>query len=86
MSHWLIVYRRSAGTLERCDEYVDGRQALADRFTLEREHRGDPDVEVVVLGADSLETLKVTHGRYFCTLGELAERLRETLDAESQEA
>jgi hypothetical protein len=31
----------------------------------ERENRGNRDLEIVLVGADSLETLKTTHGHYF---------------------
>lgn len=82
MNHYLIVYRRSEGKLLRCTEYRSqrsGELALMDRFTLERKHAGDPDVEIVVLGADSLDALKVTHGRYFFTAAELAGRMRDAL-------
>ena len=76
--NWLIVYKRSDGKLLRCDEFADGRAALAERFQAEREHAGDPDLEIVVLGADSLEALKVTHGRYFLSAPELAARAAGT--------
>lgn len=65
MPSWLIVYRRKRGELLRCDEYADSAEASTERFRLEREHPGDRDLEIVVLGADSLETVKRTHGRYF---------------------
>lgn len=65
MNHYLVVYGRSTGTLLRFECYADSREALDERFAAEREHRDDPDVEIVVLGADSVETLKHTHGRYF---------------------
>jgi hypothetical protein len=74
--NWLIIYKRSEGSLLRCDQIADSRAALAERFRLEREHAGDPDLEIVVLGADSLEALKVTHARYFFTLPELVSRMK----------
>jgi hypothetical protein len=50
------------------------------RFVLERlpEYA---DMEVVVLSADSIETLHETHGRYFYTDAELVQKLRDALDA-----
>lgn len=66
MFHWLIVFRRSAGELLRFERYEDSGEALGERFRLEREPGGcDPDLEIVVLGADSADTLRVTHSRYF---------------------
>ena len=74
MPHWLIAYDRRPGRLLMCDEYADGQKAIRDRFTWERYFAG-LDVEVVVLGADSLETLRQTHGRYFKTARELAREM-----------
>jgi hypothetical protein len=45
--------------------------ALARRFALERAARDQPNVEVVLLGAPSLESLKTTHARYFKTVEQL---------------
>lgn len=47
-----------------CDEYGDGQKALRHRFDWERYFAG-LDVEIVVLGGDSLEAIKRTHSRYF---------------------
>ena len=65
MSSWLIVYARRTANLLRCEEFSDSREALRERFVVEGANRDNPDLEVVVLGADSLSTIKVTHGRYF---------------------
>ncbi len=83
MRHYLIVYDRSTGTLLRCSEYRSvihgGKLALNDRFACERRYRDQPHIEVVVLAADSLDAVKVTHGRYFYTVAELAARALETV-------
>ena len=63
MKHFLMVFNRKTGAL-RMKEYVDVRDAILPR--LEEEQANDnPDVEIVVIGAPSLEDLKVTHSRYF---------------------
>jgi hypothetical protein len=41
----------------------------------ERVHRGNPDIEVVVLSAKSEEVLRHTHARYFYSTGQLMENL-----------
>jgi hypothetical protein len=53
------------------------KAAMDARLDLELDlhRRKIPDREVVVLQADSMETLKVTHGRYFKTLEELFDDL-----------
>jgi hypothetical protein len=63
--NWLIVYDRSDGELVECAEFTDSQAALAARFERERWFTGFGQVEIVVLGADSLETIKRTHSRYF---------------------
>ena len=50
---------------------IQVRTALQRRFAHEREHRGHPEMEVV-LGAESRETLESTHARYFKSIQELA--------------
>jgi hypothetical protein len=66
---FLIVYDRGAGRIEELAEFGEdaGDDARRRRVELERKHRTDPNIEVVVLGAESLESLRVTHARYFKT-------------------
>ena len=73
MSYYLVVYDRSTGAVE-VEEFADEQRdlALQRRFAHEREHRGHPQMEIVVLGAESQEALERTHGRYFKTVQELA--------------
>ena len=47
---------------------VDRAKALERRFELERTY---PDYEVVVLGAESEDAIRRTHGRYFKSFDEL---------------
>lgn len=71
--HWLIVYFRPTGDLIRCQEYSDGQEALDERFKVERafsKTQFAKDTEAVVLGADSLDTLRRTHSRYFAREGQ----------------
>lgn len=82
MNHYLVVFARSSGTVVHSQRYVSHRQALAARFEAERRHRGDPDIEVVVLGAESWDALQRTHARYFQSLGQLVSDARKTLAAQ----
>lgn len=81
MKYFLLVYRRSAGRLEEPprDLGSDQEAALKIRFERERRERRDPDVEVVVLGAPSLDALKRTHARYFKSFAELVSDLDHAL-------
>jgi hypothetical protein len=73
MSYYLLVYDRSTGAVE-VEEFANEERDLAlhRRFAHEREQRNLPDIEVVVLGAESREALERTHARYFKTFQELA--------------
>lgn len=75
MKHFVIVFDRSKGEIvEDIIEFEDAERAaaLAKRFELERSYKDHLDVEVVSLGAASVDDLKRTHTRYF--KGELRRR------------
>lgn len=61
---FLIVYRRASGELVSVDAYADRSVAVAALNALDV-GLNDNDVETVLLGAESFEALKITHGRYF---------------------
>ena len=48
------------------------KRAVNERLAEEIAHKADPNIEVVLLEADSRETLLTTHGSYFKTVGEIA--------------
>ncbi len=74
MPQFLIVYNQLTGNVELTEYADDARHAaLERRFALEREHRLEPHIEVVLLGARSEDVLKRTHARYFKTVRELLE-------------
>ena len=63
--HFLLVYNGPGRTLERCEPFDDVEAALVAYAQAEVAYRGRGDIEVVLLGSDSIETLKRTHGHYF---------------------
>ena len=75
MSHFLLVYDRDAGRLVRKQRYESSADAMRARFAAESEFAGRPEIEIVALGAESEEDLRVTHGRYFLSLTELVDRM-----------
>lgn len=75
MTNLLVVYDRNSGRMVREREYTQRREALKARFAAEREFRGRPSVEVVVLEAANREALRHSHGRYFLNCDELAARI-----------
>jgi hypothetical protein len=71
--HFVVVYdrhqRRIIGDVASFD---DADEAMRARWERDGEYRGDAEIEVVVLSADSEEDLRLTHGRYFKSVAELA--------------
>jgi hypothetical protein len=72
MRNFLVVYNRRTGE-NTTQEFPEGRgrEAVKERFAQERLHRGDPDIEVVVLGSTSRAELLKTHSRYFRSAAEI---------------
>lgn len=63
--HFLLVYDLNAGHLVHQAEFQDAEKAAAEYAAMETKHRGDKDLEIVLVGADSLEAIQMTHGQYF---------------------
>lgn len=66
MPQFLVVYNQTTGEVE-VEEYADeDRKAAHDRrFAIEREHRLERHIEIVLLRARSRDVLERTHARYF---------------------
>lgn len=65
IQHFLIVYDIANGHAETEPFGSDYDAAVAAYNASEHKHRDDDDVEVVLLGSDSFETLERTHSSYF---------------------
>jgi hypothetical protein len=74
MARVLLVYDRRRRTIVRDVEFADDevKRAVNERLAEEIAHKADPNIEVVLLEADSRETLLTTHGSYFKTVAEIA--------------
>ena len=59
----------------KLERFGGDSEALRARFQAERDFGTRPEVEIVVLTADSEEDLVRTHGRYFLDLAQLVERM-----------
>jgi hypothetical protein len=75
VAHLLLIYDRDAGQLVRQASYETSVAAMHARFAAETEFAGKPEIEIVALVAESEEAARVTHGRYFLGLTELADRI-----------
>lgn len=73
LCHFLLMHDPGRGRLDIM-EFDDADAGMAAYGALELEHLDDRNLEIVLVGADSLDTLRRSHGHYFST-GEV--RLRD---------
>lgn len=64
MTHFLLTYDRDTQDSD-ITEFLDGMDAFLAFSRLERELIADARYEVVLLAADSVEELRVTHPNFF---------------------
>lgn len=62
--HFLLIFDRGKSQLLSAEPFHDPELA-AERYADAEQHFAHENVEVVLVGADSIETLKQTHGHYF---------------------
>ncbi|GJF12941.1 hypothetical protein NGTWS0302_17820 [Mycolicibacterium cyprinidarum] len=64
--YFLLVYSFDEGRLVHQEEQIDRNSAIAAYDAMERHYRACLDrYEVVLIGADSIQTVMKTHGHYF---------------------
>lgn len=66
--HFLLVYSFDDQELIHQEEFTDTTKAVTAYEMAEAQYRNSHDVtrfEVVLVGADSIETVMQTHGHYF---------------------
>jgi hypothetical protein len=70
LNHFLLLYDvRHQALLDALPFGEDGDAAAAAYAEKEQVYRDRDDVEIVLLGADSLDTLRKTHPHYFDRTG-----------------
>ncbi len=62
---FLLVYDHGLGRLVRIETFEDADAAVEEYSRVEQLSLRDGALEVVLIGADSLETVRVTHANYF---------------------
>lgn len=79
--HFLVIYDIPERQANVDDHFgSDFGAALAAYAQAEETYRGRDDIEVVLLGADSIDTIKKTHSSYFSTREEGFERFFSVSD------
>ncbi len=76
---FLIAFDHDARKQISLEEFRDTARALEAYCELEEKHRDNPRVEVVLLGADSIEAIRITHSNYFEDRADAVDNLRATL-------
>ena len=66
IQHFLLVFDQRQGRLVEVKDFgFDGDRAVAAYSAKEEEYADQAHIEVVLIGSDSLETVKLTHPNYF---------------------
>lgn len=76
--HFLLIYDHKEQRLrDGPRQFADNECDLATKAYEEAEeaHTNDPNVEIVLVGADSLEVVQRTHGHYFDSTDRLSKYL-----------
>ena len=63
--HFLLVYDHAIGQLREELKFTNAEEAIAAYAAMEERHRHEARVEIVLVGADSIGTVRQTHGHYF---------------------
>lgn len=64
--HFLLIYDHAEGRLLDAVELgTAAREAARAYSEYEEKYRGRSGIEIVLVGADSLETIQMTHAHYF---------------------
>lgn len=66
IKHFLLVFDHEKGELAGVKEFGHNSRAAVAAYTAkEKELRDRRWMEIVLIGSDSLETIKLTHANYF---------------------
>ena len=79
---FLIVFDHDARKQISLDTFPNTAAALKAYGEREEQYRDNPRVEVVLLGADSIEAIRVTHSNYFEDTADAIDNLRASLGLE----
>jgi hypothetical protein len=63
--YFLLIYNRAHRELQTVQRFDDQADAATAYTAAEAAARGNKELEIVLIGADSLDTIRKTHGQYF---------------------
>jgi hypothetical protein len=66
IQHFLLVFDHRKSELVCSLEYGSDSHAAVEAYSdMEKKYQGDDMMDIVLIGSDSLETVKLTHANYF---------------------
>lgn len=66
INHFILVFDHAQDKLIDVQDFGTDSTAAIERYgELEREHRDSVRMDIVLVGSDSLDTVRVTHATYF---------------------
>lgn len=66
IQHFILVFDHARGHIvQELDFGSDSDAALRRYSELEEQHKDHPLMDIVLIGSDSIETVKLTHANYF---------------------
>jgi hypothetical protein len=65
IQYFLLVYDRAHRHLQTVQTFTDKDDASSAYTAVERAVQGNTNLEIVLIGSDSIETIMQTHGQYF---------------------
>ena len=79
LKHFLLVFDHAAGRLLSHEEFDEVETALEAYEQAEVSYDSSSNIEVVLIGSDSFETVRETHANYFDGTAALAKALVDIL-------
>lgn len=66
IQHFLLVFDHKKERLVHEERFGSHSQQALDAYQLmEMQHRHEPHIDIVLIGSDSLETVRLTHANYY---------------------
>lgn len=66
IQHFLLIFDHEQGQLLKTVDFGEDSDAAVTAYAeSEREYQDTPRLEIVLIGSDSFDTVKLTHANYF---------------------
>lgn len=66
IKNFLLVFDHGEDELIKLLDFEENLERATEEYSrLEHKYRAQPQIDVVLVGSDSIETVKITHAKYF---------------------